>query len=217
MAEKLIDAAGELAAEVLEENPERLHHSAAVAARARELAITGGAIGGRHSGRRGVARRYRLRFPDAGERLSPARRGAVPGGGPELRDRTAAAPNAASAPAIDDEHKAAWRTTANIWCSCRDEGAMLHRRSLTRPSYKRPNEVLPPSGIMLTLDADGNDRQRTKGTVVTDVPEISGPAVNTASEPRFALGLTHLSRGTSTGHGGHDPPTKPRSTDRLSV
>ena len=40
MAEKLIDAAGELAAEVLEENPERLHHSAAVAARARELAIT---------------------------------------------------------------------------------------------------------------------------------------------------------------------------------
>jgi putative nucleotidyltransferase with HDIG domain len=40
MAEKLIDAASELVARVLEENPERLHHSAAVAARSRELAIT---------------------------------------------------------------------------------------------------------------------------------------------------------------------------------
>jgi HD superfamily phosphodiesterase len=40
MAENLIDAAAELAARILEENPERLHHSAAVASRARVLAIT---------------------------------------------------------------------------------------------------------------------------------------------------------------------------------
>ena len=40
MAEKLIDAAAELAARILEENPQRLHHSAAVAARAQVLAIT---------------------------------------------------------------------------------------------------------------------------------------------------------------------------------
>jgi putative nucleotidyltransferase with HDIG domain len=36
----LIDAAGELAARILADIPERLHHSAAVAARARALAIT---------------------------------------------------------------------------------------------------------------------------------------------------------------------------------
>jgi putative nucleotidyltransferase with HDIG domain len=38
----LIDAAGELAARILQDNPERLQHSAAVAARARVLAITVG-------------------------------------------------------------------------------------------------------------------------------------------------------------------------------
>jgi hypothetical protein len=36
----LIDTAGELAARILEDNPERLRHSGAVAARARALAIT---------------------------------------------------------------------------------------------------------------------------------------------------------------------------------
>jgi hypothetical protein len=41
---------------------------------------------------------------------------------------------------------------------------------------------------MFALNAtDGNDRRRAKGTVVTDVPEISGPAVDAESEPRFAL------------------------------
>jgi hypothetical protein len=40
MAAKLIDAAGELVARILEENPERLNHCAAVAGRARELAVT---------------------------------------------------------------------------------------------------------------------------------------------------------------------------------
>ena len=39
MMEKLVDTAGDLAAVILEENPERLHHSAAVAARARVLAV----------------------------------------------------------------------------------------------------------------------------------------------------------------------------------
>jgi putative nucleotidyltransferase with HDIG domain len=38
--EHLIDAAGELAGRILEDNPERLQHSTAVAARARALAIT---------------------------------------------------------------------------------------------------------------------------------------------------------------------------------
>lgn len=38
--EQLIDAASELAARILEDDPERLQHSAAVAARARALAIT---------------------------------------------------------------------------------------------------------------------------------------------------------------------------------
>lgn len=36
----MIDAAGELAAQILADNPERLQHSAAVAARARVLAVT---------------------------------------------------------------------------------------------------------------------------------------------------------------------------------
>ena len=40
MMEKLVDAAGELAGLILGEDPERLHHSAAVAARARVLAIS---------------------------------------------------------------------------------------------------------------------------------------------------------------------------------
>jgi predicted hydrolase (HD superfamily) len=40
VAEELIDAAAELAALILEENPQRLNHSAAVTARARVLAIT---------------------------------------------------------------------------------------------------------------------------------------------------------------------------------
>ena len=40
MAEKLVDAAAEIVARILEENPERRHHSAAVAARAQVLAIT---------------------------------------------------------------------------------------------------------------------------------------------------------------------------------
>jgi predicted hydrolase (HD superfamily) len=40
MSENFIDAAPELAALILEENPDRLHHSAAVTARARALAIT---------------------------------------------------------------------------------------------------------------------------------------------------------------------------------
>ena len=40
MSETLVDAARELAGRVLEDNPERLAHSAAVADRARELAAT---------------------------------------------------------------------------------------------------------------------------------------------------------------------------------
>jgi predicted hydrolase (HD superfamily) len=40
MPEKLIDSATELATQILDETPERLHHSAAVGARARVLAVT---------------------------------------------------------------------------------------------------------------------------------------------------------------------------------